>query len=207
MYKKVIIAIHSVSENTLSPYRLERYLNIMRILGYKFVSIDQILSSTVENSRMIALTVDDAYKSCITNLMPILQKYNIPALMFVPTGLLELSANDKNLIKNECYKNEATMSMDDVNHWLKNGFSIGFHCHNHLDLYNATNIQEIETDFKAGMKVLKDNHWDSSYFAYPKGFLPKNRIHFHNLLIKNNFTHAFTINWGEVNTEEVFLYK
>lgn len=202
MFEKRIVAIHSISDQNLSQNRLIHYIRTMRFLGYKFVSVDTILSDK-HNGKLLALTVDDGYKSCIKNLIPVLEKYKIPALMFLPTQLLGLPENHDELLKNECYRNESIMSVEDVNLWVHKGFDIGFHTGKHIDLYYHED-QEIEKDFREGMDIFRKNGWKTKYFAYPKGFLPKNRNLFEGLLREYNIEFAFTINWGRINSEEPF---
>ncbi len=201
MFDKRIVCIHSVDENTFSPEKLIRYIKRMVALGYRFVSVDDILN--IKKGKMIALTVDDAYYCCIDNLLPVLDKYKIPALLFVPTLLLGLPENDPKILKNDGYKNQGIMSREDINLWLSKGNQIGFHTGNHIDLYNTTE-SDIEIDFRAGMQVITENGWKVKYFAYPKGYLPKNRDTFINLLKEFGFQNAFTVNWGCADRRQGF---
>ena len=197
-----IVFIHSVDEKTLVPKRLIRYIKIMRSLGYRFVSVKDIMSSNTKK-KCIALTIDDGYKNNIMNLLPILKKYNVPALLFISTGLLDLPANDQRLIKTKCYPDQQMMSHEDVNLWIKEGHEIGFHTHNHVDLYRLDEIT-IEKDFRDGMSVFKNNGWSLKYFAYPFGFIPKNKEHFESLLSEYSFENAFGVTWGKVNPEDAY---
>lgn len=203
MSKRRIVTIHAVDNKTFSPIRFLRYVKVMRFLGYEFISMDQILASNKKN-KFITLTIDDGYKSCIRNLLPILKKLNIPALMFIPTGLLNLERNNPELKKHECYPDQDMMNYEDVNFWINNGFEIGFHTNKHIDLYEIHDNQIISNDFINGMKIMHKMGWHTHYFAYPKGFLPKDRIFFEKLLKDNNIKYAFTINWGNVNPESPY---
>lgn len=202
MFDKRIVTIHAVSENAFSPSRLVRYIKTMRCLGYSFVSINEVLNSS-SKYKEIALTFDDAYKSCIENAIPLLRKFQVPATMFIPTGLLGLPANHQKLMKHECYKNEATMSLEDVDLWLEKGFRIGFHTHEHIDLYESRE-DEIENDFRKGMEVFYRHGWEANYFAYPKGHLPQDRASFEALLKKYGIKSAFTINHGSVDKDNPY---
>jgi peptidoglycan/xylan/chitin deacetylase (PgdA/CDA1 family) len=202
MFDKRIVTIHAVDDMNYSPYRLELFIKTMRYLGYNFVSISDMLNSKLKK-RQIALTFDDCYQSTFTNAIAILKKYKVPALMFIPTGLLGYPANHSILIEHECYKNEATMNIDAINQWIKDGFDIGFHTHEHIDLYE-TSDERIKEDFTNGMKELTERGWSTPYFAYPKGFLPKNRLMFEELLRQNGFQYAFTINHGSLNIGQPF---
>ncbi len=203
MSNRRIVTIHAVDEKTFSPQRFIRYIKVMRFLGYKFVSVNEILSKK-KGKKLIALTIDDGYKCCIHNLLPLLNKMKIPALIFLPMGLLNLKRDNYQLKKSECYPEQDMMSDDDVNLWINEGYDIGYHTHKHLDLYHAQNNQIITDDFINGIQFMNKKGWKTNYFAYPKGFLPKDRTSFEKLLKENDIEYAFTINWGNVNDESPF---
>lgn len=199
MLKRRIVTIHSVNDAYYSPARLVKYINIMRKLGWEFVSMEKMFSTSNNKGKLICLTLDDAYKTCITHCLPILEKYNVPALVFIPTGLLGFEADTPELLNHSCYPHEATMDVNDINEWLSKGYQIGFHTHKHINLHIADN-ESIKKDFECGMDVMAKNNWETRYFAYPFGFLPKDRTYFENLLKGYNINAAFTINWGDVDT-------
>lgn len=136
----------------------------MRALGYSFVAIEELLNS--KKKKQLALTVDDAYLSVYNELLPYLVKENIPALLFVPTGLLGLPSNHSELINNRCYVNEATMGVKEINNWIASGNQIGFHTCKHLD-WSQASLFEIESDFSRGWDKIIENGWSTPYFAYP----------------------------------------
>lgn len=206
MFDKLIIVIHDVAEDTMTPRRLEKIIKVSKALGYRFVSLDDILNDQ-EKGKKIALTVDDAYKSCITTTLPILEKYDIKATLFVSPGLLGLEANHPLLQSNDCYPNKGIITWDELRQWRNNGHSVGFHTNNHIDMhYNSD--ETIMTDFLTGLQALSNNGFEIKYFAYPKGFLPKNRPLIENLFRKNGIQYAFTINRGTVNPQNAFyIYR
>lgn len=201
MFKKRIVAIHSVLESTFTPKHLEDYIQRMKILGYKFVGLDEILSSECRGKKL-SLTIDDGYKSCITNLLPILKKYNIEATIFISPALLSLPSDSKLLESSSCYQ-EATMTKEDIEYWLAEGHKIGFHTNSHINLYESTIEKAIE-DFEEGIKFFRDNKIDINYFAYPFGFLPKNKTIYEAELLKHGIKNAFTIMWGDVNLKNPY---
>lgn len=202
MLSKRIVAIHAITKDRFSENHLVDYIKSMTRLGYSFISLDEILSNSCKGKK-IALTIDDAYKCCVTNLLPILDKFNIKATLFVPNGLLGLDANDNRLLQNDCYSNQSMMSKDDLQCWVREGHEIGFHTYNHIDLYKTKN-SDIEDDFRKGMNEMINDGFLIKYFAYPKGFLPKNRMFFEQLLREFHIQYAFTINWGGVNVKSPF---
>lgn len=198
MFDKRIVTIHDVATDTLTPKRLRRYLKWIQRIGYKFVPIDQLLNEK-KQKKLITLTIDDAYSSTISETLTILEEFNITALLFVPTGLLNRPKNDQELLVNDCYRNKSTMTWNDLRVWIEHGQQIGFHTDKHLDLFHSSN-ELIEKDFTNGMKALHEKGINTPYFAYPKGFLPQDRLFFESLLKKNNIKYAFTINHGKVDS-------
>lgn len=196
------MAVHSVGEKTFTPAHLEAYIRSMKRLGYEFVSLKQILSSEC-NGRFVALTVDDGYRSCATHLLPILRKHGIKACMFVATGLLDLPANHEVLAGHGCYPDEKMMSLADLRLWLSEGHEVGFHTDMHLDL-SKTSFAQIEEDFRNGMSKLAKWGMATDLFAYPFGYLPECRRNFEQLLEANGCKYAFTINWGDVDTDNPY---
>ena len=202
MFDKRIITIHDVAEDTMTSKRLEKIIKTTLGFGYKFVAIDQILETNTKGLK-VALTVDDAYKSTVTTTMPILTKYNIKAILFIPPGLIGLKANDPVLLANDCYPNKDMMTWDDVQEWVNQGHEIGFHTCNHIDLYHNS-CKDIEDDFIKGMNIFITQGLQVKLFAYPKGYLPKNRKQMEELFKRFGIHYAFTINRGRVNVENIY---
>ncbi|WP_106829027.1 polysaccharide deacetylase family protein [Parabacteroides pacaensis] len=203
MWNNRVICIHGCDERTFHPLRLKKYLRTIQKLGYKFVTLDDILLQNSSKRWSICLTVDDAYKNCITNLLPILQDLNIIATLFVPTGWLGLKSGNPILEENAAYPKEDVMTAEDLLYWASQGQQIGFHTHNHINLYNHKE-SFIEEDFNKGMRLLKEIGIKTSYFAYPRGFLPQKRNNFEKLLYDNQILYAFTVFWGNINKGEPY---
>ena len=197
MFNKRIICIHSISDNALPVRQFERYISWMVKLGYVFVSMDEILDET-KTGKYIHLTVDDGYKTCVTALLPILQEYNIKATFFVAPMLLGLDANHPSLIDNSCYHNESMMTEDDIMLLRSCGHTIGYHTGSHVNLSETVN-EKVEDDFFNGLYVLKRMGIEVNKFAYPFGYLPKDKSFFEDILRRSNISNAFTVKWGDVN--------
>lgn len=197
MFNKRIICIHSTSDNALPVSQFRKYISWMIKLGYEFVSMDEILDET-KSGKNVHLTVDDGYKTCVTALLPILQEYGIKATFFVAPMLLGLEANHPYLIDNSCYPNESTMTEDDVLLLRSYGHTIGYHTGSHVNLSKTDNAK-VEDDFFNGLEVLKGMGIEVTKFAYPFGFLPKDKPFFEDILKRSSISNAFTVQWGDVN--------
>ena len=202
MFQKRIICIHALSLHAMSPLHFERYVVTMQRMGFRFVSLHQILHKDC-TGKLLALTVDDAYKTCIVSLLPILEKYGIIATLFVPSGLIGLSANHEELIQHNCYSDEAMMDLEDLKLWVNKGQQLGFHTYKHINL-KVTAYEKIEQDFGLGIEELHKWGIKIDLFAYPFGYLPVERAKFEQLLRKFGVKYAFTVKWGNVNIDEPY---
>lgn len=202
MFGSRIICIHAINTQ-FTLVKLKKYINRMRALGYSFVAIEELLNS--KKKKQLALTVDDAYLSVYNELLPYLVKENIPALLFVPTGLLGLPSNHSELINNRCYVNEATMGVKEINNWIASGNQIGFHTCKHLD-WSQASLSEIESDFSKGWDKIIENGWSTPYFAYPFGCISSKYKKQTELLLKSyGIKYAFTLEWADF-TNKVSSY-
>ena len=200
---KRIVLVHAISECGLSIKNMIRYIKWMKLLGFKFVSLDQMIANNIKG-RYISLVVDDSYRCVRINLMPILQRYSIPCTLFVPPGLLGLKANDPQLLQHACYKNEDMMTVADLKKKKKNGFEVGFHTNMHIDLSVTDPISQTD-DFITGITTLNALGYKPNKFAYPFGRLPKNYISYRNLLLNNGIKYAYTLWPGNADNTEPFL--
>jgi len=75
----------------LSPKHLDK---VLRVLAprYRFVSLDEavaIVARKAPSRRAMVLTFDDGYRNNITHAIPVLQRYRMPATIFLPTGNID----------------------------------------------------------------------------------------------------------------------
>lgn len=200
---KRIVLVHAISNGGMNINHITRYIKWMRLIGFKFVSLDQ-MAAMGSKGNFLSLVVDDAYRCVKTNLMPILQRYSIPCTLFVPPGLLGLKANDKKLLEHACYKNEDMMSEEDLHEWSRNGFEVGFHTNMHIDL-SVTDISVQTDDFIQGISKLRELGYNPDKFAYPFGRLPKDFVSYEKLLLGNGMKYAYTLWPGNADAHVPFL--
>jgi peptidoglycan/xylan/chitin deacetylase (PgdA/CDA1 family) len=91
MYHKV----NDVPENsvTVPVSAFDEQLAQLGELGYQPVSLDDVLAYYVDGTplppRAVLVTFDDGYRDNLDNAAPILRKYGVPAVLFVPVGYLD----------------------------------------------------------------------------------------------------------------------
>jgi peptidoglycan/xylan/chitin deacetylase (PgdA/CDA1 family) len=100
-----VLAYHAVRGNTLPDgamrfeplhvraSRLDEHCAVLRQLGCTPVSLacwqDLAAGARLAQHAGVMLTFDDGYRSVLTEALPILERYEIPALVFVSTGAVE----------------------------------------------------------------------------------------------------------------------
>ncbi len=96
--RAIVLMYHRISEPDIDPWELavspsnfEQQLQLLK-RNFKLCSIPDIVTN-LQKARIrencVALTFDDGYLDNFVNAMPLLEKYNIPATFFIPTGKLD----------------------------------------------------------------------------------------------------------------------
>lgn len=85
----LVLCYHAVSEGwpspaAISPTRLYAQLRYLLRRGYRPLTLDAALESRVPG-RSVVVTFDDAYASILESGLPVLERLEVPATVFVPT--------------------------------------------------------------------------------------------------------------------------
>ncbi len=68
--------------------RLRYILRRFRIAAFAEI-VQHVRDGSAFSGRRAAITVDDGYSECYSHLYPLFQKYNVPATLFITTGVIE----------------------------------------------------------------------------------------------------------------------
>lgn len=97
----IILSYHEVSERSqalardyaVTPTQLVRQLDWLKTNGYHFVSMDDVLADRAGNrplpDKPVLLSFDDGYRSVYTQVFPLLELFNAPAVVAVVGSWLE----------------------------------------------------------------------------------------------------------------------
>ncbi|MCX6786151.1 MAG: polysaccharide deacetylase family protein [Candidatus Komeilibacteria bacterium] len=100
-----ILMYHSVGHNqaffTVKPKIFEKQLAYLKNKGFKIVFLSELIRLLKEKqdcSKIVVLTFDDGYLDNYEIVLPLLKKYQLPATIFLITGLLGSNwANSENI--------------------------------------------------------------------------------------------------------------
>jgi len=123
------------------------------------VTLDAALDGTSNGG--IVVTVDDGYRDFLDHVVPTLVKYEVPALLYLATGLVHgggpAAGND----------GEA-LTWSGLREAVATGFvTIGAHTHSHADLSRVSE-HEAEEEMRRSKELIEDNLSGAcDHFAYP----------------------------------------
>ncbi len=75
---------------SVSSGDFEKQIIFLKNNGHSFIHFSDLKNSNVRNKRKpTVIFFDDGFRDVIENVLPILKKYNIPATIFITTGLID----------------------------------------------------------------------------------------------------------------------
>jgi peptidoglycan/xylan/chitin deacetylase (PgdA/CDA1 family) len=88
----LVLCYHAVSDRwpsplAVAPDRLERQLAMLVGRGYRGATFQRAVTAPPA-SRTVAVTFDDGYLSVLTHARPLLDRFGLPATVFVPTDFV-----------------------------------------------------------------------------------------------------------------------
>ncbi len=168
--------IATVSEDPISlcvsPESFENHLVFLK-KNYNLIPLsklsERLLNGTLLGNEM-AITFDDGYRDNMLNALPLLEKYNVSATIFITTGMLGQTAAfewDKEYREKD---RASFLSNDEIQRLAKHPLiEIGAHTNTHRRLSDLT-TEEQRNDISVSKKILEDiTSKEITLFAYPFG--------------------------------------
>lgn len=145
-------------EYNISPEVFIEQLEYLKAEGYTTISIRDFLRAKKGLQELpakpIILTFDDGYESNYTELLPILEKYNVKATIFMVTNEIG---------------NKGFMNWSQLKDIQRRGVEIGSHTANHLPI-TGMNIDKARDEVLLSKLIMEWNGMDTIYtFSYPNG--------------------------------------
>ena len=175
---------HSVNNKKLkrlkglrvSVKNFEKQIAYLHKKGYKSYTLsDMIEKSESLPPKSVVITFDDGYRDNLTNALPILQKYNFKATVFV---IINRFDNDWSIHRRE--KNAGIvdkiekLSDDNIRTLLKSGLiEIGAHTLWHKN-FSKQKTQEKKFEIEESKRIIEDSFGlECKTFSYPFGIYEK----------------------------------
>ncbi|OQY44892.1 MAG: hypothetical protein B6242_11625 [Anaerolineaceae bacterium 4572_78] len=119
--------------------------------------------------KQFILTFDDGYENFYTHVFPLLQQFNLPAILFVPTSFIE--TGEHHPISQPNITNMPPVTWYMLREMIKSGLvTIGAHTHTHPNLLDVSETQLIEELTKPIKLFQQRLGIHVEHFAYPKGY-------------------------------------
>jgi peptidoglycan/xylan/chitin deacetylase (PgdA/CDA1 family) len=179
MFNIPVLTYHKVTNqrdfgiNSISPHQFEKQLNIILELDYTPITFKGLLNNPSLPPKPIIITFDDGYHCVYENVLPILNKYNTKAVIFVISNYIGKDNTWEPLPLQRKFRHLTSKQLIDLHN---NGFEIASHSANHLflPLYGIKTIKnEIASSKVVLQEIIKD---EVLCFAYPYGFFNENII-------------------------------
>ena len=124
-------------KDSVSINSFEKQMTFMKKMGYQTVNFNELHIKF--NKKKFIITFDDGYENIFLNALPILKKLGFSATCFIVIN----NIGQYNKWDTDCntFKKIKLMNLDQINEWVLNGFDVGSHSMDHLDL-TKLNYQE-----------------------------------------------------------------
>lgn len=196
-----ILTYHSIDKSgsiiSTAPDVFRLQMELLRVAGYRTVTLSELISAFSEKSGVspetVVLTFDDGFQNFYSTAFPVLEEFGFTATVFLVTDhcgkFNDWSGNPPELPRSEM------LSWKHVEELSRQGIEFGGHTRTHPDLTKISKkdaIAEIAESKKALEDVLGR---EATTFAYPYGK--------HNgqvrQIAKNTFSAACSTNLGKVS--------
>jgi peptidoglycan/xylan/chitin deacetylase (PgdA/CDA1 family) len=189
-----ILMYHSIMDNhdkSVSINSFELQMKLMRKMGYQTINFSD-LNKNITKKKFI-ITFDDGYENLITNVFPVLKKLEFSATCFVVTNMLnKYNVWDEN---RSDYKKMKLMNIDQIYEWVSNGFEIGSHTKDHLDLTSLDINKKKEQIIDSKNFINQSLGIKITSFAYPFGSFDDETIK----IVQENYEYAVTTRPSKYN--------
>ncbi len=169
-YVVPILMYHSIGQSAEEGNRLavtaatfDRQMRFLKEYNYNVISLEELVDLIESRqeipAKTVVLTFDDGYKDNFTHAFPILEKYQIPATLFIITNEVGRPQDDR-------------LSWEQIQQMQDSGLIFfGSHCVGAEPLINIESEQDLKYQIFASKKILEEKLGGQvNLFSYPEGF-------------------------------------
>ncbi|MEA1979869.1 MAG: polysaccharide deacetylase family protein [candidate division Zixibacteria bacterium] len=163
-----ILAFHKLSSKftygvtNYTPNRFEKLLQNLN-KDFTFSSFNNL--NEIENKRLI-ISFDDGYAHLKDALIPLIKKYNIKPIIFIPTAFI---GKNNSWDYSYIFQNDPHLSVSEIRELSGLGVTFGSHGHSHNDL-TCMEKSKIKEELKKSKTILEDITGEEvNTISYPFG--------------------------------------
>lgn len=168
----------------VNPLIFDSQIRLLLEKGFTIITLKELINYYNGQSSLpdkpIILSFDDGYRDFYTDVFPILQKYHVPAVLYVTSGFVDLTHN--------------YLTMSQLKTLAKSNLvEIGAHGVNHLNLNYSDPVSINSEIFQSKANLEQFIGKPVEHFAYPMGEYNQNVI---NLIKKAGYLSGATTDMG-----------
>jgi len=209
MYHMIREPINGAKFNSLrvSPEMFEKQLRYLTDNGWHFFTMSELIESRQTlPEKSVAITFDDGYEDNFTNALPILQKYNAKATIYlvVDRHNREWSSKRKQKNRGGVLMREPKLSNEQVHELVKSGLvEIGSHTLTHDNLPTLTEIDKQGEISDSKIQIEELFNIECNSFCYPFGLYDETDL---KLVKQAGYSNATTVEKGIDNIQQASPY-
>ena len=144
--------------NTVSPQHFGQQMAYLKDHGFRVLSFEELVQLTKTGQTLprksVVITFDDGYADNYEYAYGILRKYGYPAIIFVPTDLMNA---------------EGYLTWEQLKEMAGNGIAIGSHTRRHTYLPDLSPAEQRDEIFGSKQIIEQNLGVPADYFSYPVG--------------------------------------
>jgi peptidoglycan/xylan/chitin deacetylase (PgdA/CDA1 family) len=178
MERFVILMYHMVSEPKTAaevkyacpPTQFEKHMQMLLNKGFKPISIEAVENYYSHNiplpDKSFLITLDDGFEDNYSNAFPIFQRYNIPAMIYLATGLL---GKTNQWMSAPTFSERKMLSWPQIAEMANHGIHFGSHTVSHPKLTELDDDSTYKELAQSKQAIENNLGIECSHFAYPYG--------------------------------------
>lgn len=215
MNRFVILMYHMISDPqttaekryACSSTQLDKHIQFLLQSGYTPVSIEQVEKYYSGNlplpDKAVLITLDDGFEDNYLNAFPIFQSYNIPAVIYLATGVI---GKTNQWMTAPTFSKRKMLSWPQIKEMSNKGIHFGSHTVSHPKLIQLDDDSTYQELVQSKTTIEDFLEKECEHFAYPYGLLNENT---RNLVQQAGFKTACSTRSGfnNANRDPLILHR
>lgn len=161
---------HKEARYACPPERLEQHLQYIKSSHYSVVSLNEIeqhlLLGKILPDNSVAITFDDGFEDNYTQAFSLLQKYNIPATIFLASGVI---GGSNKWMAGKDYPERKMLNWEQIKEMRDYNISFGAHTVSHPKLPELDTLSASDEIIQSKNQIENQLGTPCLHFAYPYG--------------------------------------